>query len=105
MKHQLPQLSIRVTNKLLQDVESYKVVFGGKIYFDSSKNGYYHWSVQSRKDVLFMLSDFKSSTWRSNKSRRFFLIEEYYSLYEFKPDSMNHKARLAFLDKWKKLMI
>lgn len=29
MKHGLPQLSIRVTNKLLQDVESYKVVFGG----------------------------------------------------------------------------
>ncbi|XP_073307128.1 cytochrome c oxidase subunit 1-like [Primulina huaijiensis] len=38
MKHQLPQLSIRVTNKLLQDVESYKVVFGGNIYFDSSQN-------------------------------------------------------------------
>ncbi|KAL8464752.1 hypothetical protein ACS0TY_034309 [Phlomoides rotata] len=39
MKHGLPQLSIRVTNKLLQDVESYKVVFGGSLYFDSSQNG------------------------------------------------------------------
>ncbi|KAL0304711.1 UNVERIFIED_CONTAM: Cytochrome c oxidase subunit [Sesamum calycinum] len=43
MKNRLPQLSIRVTNKLLQDVESYKVVFGGNIYFDSSQNGYYQW--------------------------------------------------------------
>jgi len=102
-KHRLPQLSIRVINKLLQDVESYKVVFGGNIYFDSSQNGYYQWSVQSRKDIIMMLDYFKSSTFRSHKSRRFFLIEEYYSLYEkkaFKPDSIHHKAGLAFLDKW-----
>jgi hypothetical protein len=108
MKHRLPQLSIRVNNKLLQDVESYKVVFGGNIYFDSSQNGYYQWSVQSRKDVIMMLDYFKSSTFRSHKSRRFFLIEEYYSLYDlkaFKPDSIHHKAWLAFLDKWNKLMI
>lgn len=108
MKNRLPQLSIRVTNKLLQDVESYKVVFGGNIYFDSSQNGYYQWSVQSRKDVIMMLDYFKSSTFRSHKSRRFFLIEEYYSLYDlkaFKPDSIHHKAWLAFLDKWNKLMI
>ncbi|KAL6519546.1 cytochrome c oxidase subunit 1 [Orobanche minor] len=91
MKHGLPQLSIRVTNKLLQDLESYKVVFGGSLYFDSSQNGYYQWSIQSRKDVIMMLSYFKSKTFRSHKSRRFFLIEEYYSLYDlkaFKPDSM-----------------
>lgn len=103
MKNRLPQLSIRVTNKLLQDVESYKVVFGGNIHFDSSKNGYYNWSVQSRKDVIMMLDYFKSSTFRSHKSRRFFLIEEYYSLYDlkaFKPYSIHHKAWLAFLDKW-----
>ncbi|KAL6491569.1 cytochrome c oxidase subunit 1 [Orobanche gracilis] len=78
MKHGLPQLSIRVTNKLLQDLESYKVVFGGSLYFDSSQNGYYQWSIQSRKDVIMMLSYFKSNTFRSHKSRRFFLIEEYY---------------------------
>ncbi|KAL6582140.1 cytochrome c oxidase subunit 1 [Orobanche minor] len=80
MKHGLPQLSIRVTNKLLQDLESYKVVFGGSLYFDSSQNGYYQWSIQSRKDVIMMLSYFKSKTFQSHKSRRFFLIEEYYSM-------------------------
>lgn len=41
MKNGLPQLTISVTNKLLQDVEIYKAVFGGNIYYDSSKNGYY----------------------------------------------------------------
>nr|CAA11319.1 hypothetical protein [Cucumis sativus] len=96
---------IRVTNKDLQDVESYKVVFGGNIHFSSSQNGYYQWSVQSRKDVLILLDYFQSSTFRSHKSRRFFLIEEYYSLYDLKafhPESLNHKAWLAFLDKWNK---
>nr|AAB86934.1 DNA endonuclease [Peperomia obtusifolia] len=108
MKHRLPQLSIRVNNQLLQDVEYFRVVFGGNIYFSSSQNGYYQWSVQSRKDVIMMRHYFKSSTFRSHKSRRFFLISEYYSLYDlkaFQPSSMNHKAWLAFLDKWNKLMI
>ncbi|KAL6513974.1 cytochrome c oxidase subunit 1 [Orobanche hederae] len=83
MKHGLPQLSIRVTNKLLQDLESYKVVFGGSLYFDSSQNGYYQWSIQSRKDVIMMLSYFKLKTFRSHKSRRFFLIEEYYKVFGY----------------------
>ncbi|GER45641.1 cytochrome c oxidase subunit 1 [Striga asiatica] len=96
MKHGLPQLSIRVTNKLLQDVESYKVVFGGSLYFDSSQNGYYQWSIQSRKDVIMMRHYFFSNTFRSHKSRRFFLIEEYYSLYDlkaFKPDRLSGMPR------------
>lgn len=40
-KNNLPQLSIRVTNKLLQDVMLFKEVFKGGVYFDSSQNGYY----------------------------------------------------------------
>ncbi|KAG9438877.1 hypothetical protein H6P81_021175 [Aristolochia fimbriata] len=51
MKNQLPQLSIRVTNKLLQDVESYKVVFGGNIDFDSSQNGYYQCRREKHPEV------------------------------------------------------
>ena len=108
MKNLVPQLSIRVTNKLLQDVEYFKTVFGGNIYFDSSCNGYYQWSIQSKKDVMVMLDYFKSSTFRSHKSQRFFLIEEYYNLYNlkaFKHDSIHHKVWLDFLDKWEKLMI
>lgn len=41
IKNSIPQLTISVTNKLLQDVEMYKVIFGGNIYYDSSQNGYY----------------------------------------------------------------
>ncbi|KAL6568625.1 hypothetical protein OROHE_004309 [Orobanche hederae] len=41
MENRLPQLSVRVTNKLLQDVEPCKIAFGGSLYFDSGRNGYY----------------------------------------------------------------
>ena len=79
MKNGQPQLSVRVVNKLLQDVEWFKKNFGGNIYFDSSKNGCYQWSIQSKEDILQCYQFFMKNC-RSFKSRRFFLVEEYYSL-------------------------
>lgn len=108
MKNGLPQLSVRVTNKLLQDVEVYKTVFGGYIYYDRSQNGYYQWSIQSKADVLTMLDYFKNTSFKSHKSLRFHLILFYYDLYDkkaFMPDSPHNKAWQNFLMKWNKLMI
>ncbi len=102
IKNIIPQLSIRVTNKLLQDVEMFKTIFGGNIYYDSSQNGYYQWSIQSRNDIFKFLEYFKSSTFKSHKSKRFFLIKDFYALYElkaFKTESVQHKAWLAFMNK------
>lgn len=103
-----PQLSIRVTNKLLQDIEIFKTVFGGNIYFDSSQNGYYQWSIQSEIDILKFFEYFKSSTFKSHKSKRFFLIKDYYTLLDLKAyqaENVHHKAWLAFTNKWEKLKI
>ena len=89
-----PQLSLRVVNKLLVDVQWYKQIFGGYIYYDSSQNGYYQWSVQSRKDILKIKDYFKNKC-RSHKSHRFYLIDEYYKLKDlkaFSENSINHKA-------------
>nr|YP_010714063.1 LAGLIDADG homing endonuclease [Fuscoporia gilva]WDD39626.1 LAGLIDADG homing endonuclease [Fuscoporia gilva] len=107
MKNNRPQLSVRVTSKNLQDVQWFKQVIGGNIYFDSGQNGYYQWSIQSRKDIIYIKNYFKGKC-RSYKSHRFFLIENYYNLYDlnaFKPDSIHHKAWLAFINKWNKLKI
>jgi hypothetical protein len=41
MRNNYPQLSIRAVNKHLQDVQHFKEVLGGNIYFDSAQNGYY----------------------------------------------------------------
>jgi len=95
IKNDRPQLSIRVVNKLLQDVQYYKDVFGGNIYFDSARNGCYQWSIQSREDVLSMLDYFKKHTSRSYKSQRLFLIPDYFVLRDleaFKSNSIHSKA-------------
>jgi len=104
----VPQLSIRVANKLIQDVQWFKDVFGGNIYFDSSKNGYYHWSVQSRPDVLNMLVYFNTHSSRSHKSQRINLIKKYYVLYDldaYKQANIHHKSWLHFLNKWNNVKI
>jgi hypothetical protein len=96
------QLTIRVTNKLLQDVQWYKDIFGGNIYFDSSKNGYYSWTVQSRNDILILLDYFKYHTLRSHKSSRYHLIKDYYRLRDlqaYKEDSIYYKAWKNFNQK------
>lgn len=102
------QLTIRVTNKLLQDVQWFKDVFGGNIYFDSSQNGYYNWSVQSRKDILILLDYFKIHTLRSHKSNRYHLIKDYYKLRDlraYNKDSIYYKAWVDFYNKWNKVKI
>lgn len=102
------QLSIRATNKLLQDVQWFKDIFDGYIYFDSSQNGYYCWSVQSRNDIEKMLNYFKKHTLRSQKSHRCHLIKDYYILYDLKAynlDSIYFKAWQDFYNKWNNVKI
>jgi len=102
------QLSIRVINKLLQDVQWFKDIFGGNIYFDSSQNGYYIWSVQSRNDIEIMLNYFKNHTLRSHKSHRYHLIKDYYKLRDlqaYKKDSIYYKAWHDFYNKWNNVKI
>lgn len=101
MKKERPQLSIRVTNKHLQDVQWYKTIFGGSIYYDTSQNGYYQWSVQSRKDISELLDYFQTHPFRSNKSKRFHLIMNYFKLVEmeaFLATSSHYKSWQSFMN-------
>lgn len=99
----LPQLTISVTNKILADVQHYKDVFGGAIYFDSAQNGYYKWTVQSRSNVLEMLDYFKHCPSRSAKAQRLHLVPKYFELRDLKafdPNSSMHSAWQTFNDRW-----
>ena len=49
-------LVVEVSNKYLEDIQYYKEYFGGNIYYDTSKNGYYKWHIQSQKDIENFLS-------------------------------------------------
>jgi hypothetical protein len=84
IKNGYPQLTISVTNKLLADVEYYKKVFGGAIYFDTSQNGYYKWTVQSRSDILMMLDYFKVYPSRSAKAKRLHKVSKYFELIDLR---------------------
>lgn len=98
-----PQVTISITNKVAADVQFYKDVFGGAIYFDRSQNGYYKWTVQSRASLLVMLEYFKSCPARSAKNRRIHLVNRFHKLYAlraFKNDSRFHSLWEQFVEDW-----
>ncbi len=98
-----PQLSIRVVNKHMGDVEIFKQVFGGNVYYDRSQNGYYQWSVQSKEDIIKMQEYFRNYPSRSHKSNRIFLINEYFRLYNlraYREDSDFYKIWCNFIKEW-----
>ncbi len=98
-----PLITIGVGQKLLQDLIIFKQVFGHSLYYDSAQNGHYKWSVQSRDGYLALLDYLNSVSFRSRKSRRFFLIKDYLSLRDFRayrPDSLHSKAWLDFVKRW-----
>jgi hypothetical protein len=95
-------LRVRVVNKYLVDVIMYKEIFGGTIHFNSASNGSYCWTAEAREDLLRILPYFKGKC-HSYKSRRFFLMDEYFTLHNlkaYKKTSEYHKAWEAFLKKW-----
>ena len=105
LKKNNPQLTISVTNKLYQDIQSFKDIFHGNIYYDQSQNGYYKWSIQSQKDILDIMELWKNQhPIKSHKLKRYHLINLYFKLKElkiYKSDNIQYKIWLSFLNKWK----
>lgn len=103
LKNNIPQLSIRVVAKLLVNIQPFQSILGGSIYYDNSQYGCYVWSIQKREDIDKFLLYFKDNIFKSNKSKRIFLIKEYYKLYDlraYNPESDYNKVWTLFLDKW-----
>ena len=102
-----PQLTISVTNKYLIDVEEYKNIFGGNIYYDKAQNGYYKWCINNEEFHTIYYNYNKNNPSKSFKGNRLFLIKEFYSLYNIKAfrkadDSLIFKSWLLFDKKWNK---
>jgi Cytochrome C and Quinol oxidase polypeptide I/LAGLIDADG endonuclease len=107
IKSGAPQLTISVTNKILADVEYYKEAFGGAVYFDTSQNGYYKWTIQSRSNIFMMLDYFKLYPSHSAKAKRLHLVEKYFELRDLRaydPNSTLHSAWRNFELKWKSMI-
>lgn len=108
MKNNIPQISVQICNKYFEDILAFKKVFQGNIYYDKSQYGSYRWSVQSKVDILHFKEYFNNTIFKSHKSKRFYLVEEYYSLYAKKAfliDSEYNKDWQSFIKKWNKLKI
>jgi len=104
-KYLSPQLTISVSNKLMIDISYFKEIFGGNIYFDKSKNGYYKWSIQNKENILYFLEYIKYCPSRSLKRKRLYLINKYYELinikaYKAEEKSLKWKAWNLFIHKW-----
>lgn len=103
-----PQLTLSVSNKHCVDIQPFKDHFGGNIFFDKSQNGCYKWSISKRSDIISFISYSKLIPFRSFKSQRFFMIPEYYRLYDLKAyrsDNLYHKHWTLFCSKWERGMI
>ena len=101
----IPQLTISVCNKLLIDIYYFKEILGGNIYYDRSLNGHYKWSIQSKEDILSFLKYIRYCPSRSIKSKRLFLVNQYYQLKDIKAylsekDSAKYKCWKIFIEKW-----
>lgn len=116
-KYKKPQFIVSVTNKYLVDVESpprgggfhhlveyYQNVFGGSIFFDKSQNGYYKWTISSKKDILNFIEYIKKNPLRTTKLKKLMLFNKYNELKDlnyYKSESkVEKKIWDNFLEKW-----
>lgn len=100
-----PQLTISVTNKYLYDIEYYRNVFGGNIYFDKGQNGYFKWSINNKELHNIFYNYNKNYPSKSYKGKRLFLINKFYYLYDLlafrtSDNTALYKAWLKFDEKW-----
>jgi ubiquinol-cytochrome c reductase cytochrome b subunit len=78
------QLTISVSNKYLVNIQEYKKIFGGNIYYSSGLHGHYKWTISSKEEHLKWYYYFLTYPSSSVKSKRNFLIKQYYELVDIK---------------------
>lgn len=100
------QLTISIGNKSRCNIEFLISIFGGKIYFDKSNNGFYIWRANSKLLHLKLYDYFLKFPPKTIKVHRTYLIKEFHELNESKVYrdtnilSMNYKIWKKFLIKW-----
>jgi ubiquinol-cytochrome c reductase cytochrome b subunit len=105
IKNGSPQVTIAVSAKYSEDLFAFKEVFCGNIYQDKASNTY-KWSIQNKVDMLNFLQYIKKYPCRSSKKARLHLLPRFFEykdarMYRASSDSLQYKAWLKFLDKWK----
>jgi hypothetical protein len=112
------QLSIKITQKYKQNVEfltrNYPLACNngpfGYIVFDKAQNGYYSWTISSKKHITMLLDYASKYPCYSKKAHRLRLIQQFYKLYEQKahlaePHSYLKRRWDHFANDWHKYNI
>ena len=101
------QLRISISNKYKSNLTFFVTAFGfGNIYKKIQKNkSWYSWEVTNPMDILLFCEYLKKYPARSEKRKRFFLIERYFELKQMKAHlapsgNERNKAWLKFCKKW-----
>lgn len=103
-----PQLIISVVNKYLQDIEEYKNILGGNIYFSKGINGHFKWIITNEENHKRWFEYNKNNPSRSFKGCRIFWIKDFYELYNsnayLKDEEkiLLNQTWLEFEQKWQK---
>lgn len=99
------QLTIRVYQKYLINIQAFQKMFGGSIYYDKRGSGGYQWKINSKREHLRFYEKFIEYPCKSVKANRVFLVKEYYNLTDLKAFKADKRSRLAkawnmFIKKW-----
>lgn len=101
------QLKISISNKYLENLEIFKDAFQlGTIRKIEHKNkSWYTWELSNPHEILLFIDYSRRYTLRSEKSKRFFLVERYFELKHIgahlaPKDTQLNKAWFSFCQKW-----
>lgn len=95
------QLSISISQKNTQLLESLIPIYSGHIYIDRSSQTF-KWYVTKKEDILALIEYFKKYPCFSEKKGRLFLIPKFYELKNLKNESNFDSLFNSFYSKWKK---
>lgn len=101
------QVTISISNKYRKNLIGFESAFQlGKIREIKQKNKtWYTWEISSQHEVLLFLDYVRKYPLRSNKGKRFFLLERYFELKQMKAHlapsgTQLNKAWFLFAQKW-----
>ena len=93
------QLSISISQKNIQLLESLVRLFNGHIYIDRASNTFKFY-VTKQEDILNLIEYFKLYPSFSEKKNRLFLIKKFYELKKLSHLPNYDQLKIHFLKKW-----
>lgn len=104
-KNNIPQLFVSISNKHKINLDDLVELFGGEIYFDKAGQGSFKWVLTNEIVHMGYYNYHLDNPCYSIKSKRLFLVKQFYELYNrkayLKNNSLLYKSWQDFDEKWK----